>query len=226
MKTFNNLYKLIRATANKAQAQTIDRLINSEYADQVLRNHSTETRWTQYTAGTITRDQAVNYATKRIVKEWDKWTQKHTARLDTAAQAAEITNFTIYIKWTRSSTWGHNPQVTVYAQNTNNETIVTTGTASGCGYDKMSAAICDALNKIPGLLKGLYTVKENAITAGTTPTTEINESNKKYICYGAGYGALPYFEGGCGINCTLDCLELCGYTVKNYRDEMITGFLK
>jgi hypothetical protein len=224
MKTYINLVALITATAEMQQAKTIELLNNSEHAEQVLRNHSTETRWKQYTTNQISREQAVEYATKRIIKQYENWKERQLAKLRTAENAQEITNFSVYVHWSRSRTWGYNPTATIYAEDTNGKTWTATGKASGYGYDKLSTAICEALNQIPGLLKDLYQIKENAIAEGMEPTAEFNESNKSYIAYGAGYGAIPYFEGGCGTSSTMECLEKCGFKVRLDNNDMLTGY--
>jgi hypothetical protein len=220
---YKNIVDLINKEAEKRFENTLNYMDPNkcEYAENTLERNSTTTRWTQYKNGTITREKAVEYATKRIRRDIDKSTTKKFDKLLQAVDADEITTLEIFTKWNRSSTWGYNPSVTVYATTRTGKTIKTYGYASGCGYDKKSTAIAEALNQIPGLLKDLYAAKENAINAGTTPTNEINESNEKYIAYGAGYGALPYFEGGCGTNSTLTCIEKCGFKVISNHDDFI-----
>lgn len=51
-------------------------------SDRGLKDYSTETRWTQYTRGEITREKAVELATKRALKSIEK---------DTAAELARAT---------------------------------------------------------------------------------------------------------------------------------------
>lgn len=58
---------------------------------------------------------------------------------------------TIALEYTRSRTWGWNPHATVRAtvHDKDNRVIardMSTDYASGCGYDKTSAAICYAFN--------------------------------------------------------------------------------
>ena len=43
-----------------------------------------------------------------------------------------------------------------------------------------------------------------------------NISNEKAIGYGAGYGAIPYYERCIGVNTLIAILEKCGYEVKQY----------
>ena len=58
---------------------------------------------------------------------------------------------TISIEYKRSRTWGWNPNATIRATVRNNDDYaiawdMSTGRASGCGYDKTSAATCHAFN--------------------------------------------------------------------------------
>lgn len=55
----------------------------------------------------------------------------------------------INIDYKRNRTWGWNPTATVTASLDGVRTDTTTGTASGCGYDKLSAAVCYAFRKNP-----------------------------------------------------------------------------
>lgn len=48
----------------------------------------------------------------------------------------------IEIVWKKNRTWGLNPHATVTLDG-----VTTTGRASGCGYDKASAAVVAALSK-------------------------------------------------------------------------------
>ena len=55
----------------------------------------------------------------------------------------------IAIEYKRNRTWGWNPTATVTASLDGVRTDTTTGTASGCGYDKLSAAVCRAFRENP-----------------------------------------------------------------------------
>lgn len=95
-----------------------------------------------------------------------------------------------------------------------------TGTASGCGYDKESAAIAEALNQCDSVLQLLYTYKENALAAGESDESKAasyGRSNGSIIGYGAGYGAIPYFEGGAGVSCFWSILKKCGFEVRGHH---------
>lgn len=55
----------------------------------------------------------------------------------------------IAIEYKRSRKWEWNPTVTVTASLDGVRTDTTTGKASGCGYDKLSAAVCYAFRENP-----------------------------------------------------------------------------
>lgn len=72
----------------------------------------------------------------------------------------------IKVEWKRSSTWGMNPMATIEVfgkgENGNSYRLEYIGSASGCGYDKESAAVAEAMNQCKALLKRAYkTLEEN-----------------------------------------------------------------
>ena len=132
---------------------------------------------------------------EKIIKKHTRRAKKATAeRLQKLAEveAAELPQvINISVEWHRSAVWGYNPSATVAADYRR-----TYGKASGCGYDKESAAVAQALNANPGILKILY----------------------KYANYGANFpygvnvwAGLPSFAGGVGVNCYRSIFEACGY---------------
>lgn len=185
--------------------------------DRGLKQYSTARRWEQYKVGEITREKAVELATKRALKEIEKDTAAKLARLDRVAAAPDLTFISISVDWVRSRTWGYNP----HAEARTN-TGVFTGTASGCGYDKESAAIADALNQCDSVLKALYTLKEEGLRAGLSDkskTAACGRSNGDICGYGAGYGAIPYFEGGVGASCFWSILKKCGFSTSCHHGK-------
>lgn len=97
----------------------------------------------------------------------------------------------ISVEWKRSSTWGYNPTATVTADHRR-----TTGTASGCGYDKESAAIASAFNQHPEIMRIIY---EYAETGQAFP-------------YGIHtWAGVPSFDGGCGVSVFYEIFKVCGY---------------
>ena len=185
--------------------------------DRGLKDYSTETRWSQYQKGIISRTKAIELATKRALKNIDKETAGKFAKLDRIAAAPDITEISISVDWVKSRIWGYNPHAEIQTASG-----IYTGTASGCGYDKESTAIAEALNESNEILKFLYTLKEEGLRAGLTDesTTDSSGVDNRAICgYGAGYSVLPYFEGGVGVSCFWKILEKCGFSTKCHYSE-------
>lgn len=176
-------------------------------SDNGLERYSTDKRWGQYQNGEINREQAVEYAIRRAIRQHDKRLNEVLEKLESVENADELDYIDISIDWVRSSVWGNNPQVEARIGGT-----IFTGHASGCGYDKESAAVAQALNKSDSVLKVLYTLKENGLNDGKT-------SNHDILGYGSGYGVLPAFEGGVGVSCFWRILEKAGYQIESHHGK-------
>ena len=178
-------------------------------SDTGLERYSTPLRWKQYNAGTITREQAVLYAVSRSARQVDKWTHQQESKLRTAAAAPALRELSVGVEWRKSSTWGNNPTATAHASDG-----VYTGTASGCGYDKESAAVADALNQSPAVMRVLYQAAEDALRDGEKVPRFDNGVVHwgDVLGYGAGYAVLPYFEGGVGVSCFWNIFKRCGFS--------------
>ena len=100
-------------------------------------------------------------------------------------------SITISVEFTRSRTWGSIPHATITAEQRR-----TFGKASGCGYDKESAAIASAMNQNPEVMRILYDHAES----GEGFPYSVNT-----------FAGLPFFDGGCGVSCFRDVFEACGY---------------
>lgn len=222
MMKFELIAEQVKEDAEKRKAETAE-IIEKGYLstwstehheqnDNGLKRESTATRWKQYTSGKITRAEAVELATKRAYKAIDKETAEKLAKLERVANAPDLEYISICVEWKRSATWGMNP--TAYV-NTNSER--TSGHASGCGYDKESAAIAEALNQCDSVLKALYSFKEKQMREGQNDhsrTACTGHDNRNIIGYGAGYSTMPYFEGGVGASCFWSIFERLGYTCR------------
>ena len=106
-------------------------------------------------------------------------------------------------EWTKNRTWGANPHTELWAFGE-----YTTGAASGCGYDKLSTAIAQALNKNKYVMSLLYKAK--------------NKLQK--LPYGSGYGVLPYFEGGVGYSSIRNVLQAIGFKEVAYNETKNNDF--
>lgn len=179
--------------------------------DQGLRAYSTPAKWSLYQAGSITREKAVEIAIKRALKEIDKKENEMLTQLATIANTPAVKWCTISVEWVKNRYWGNNPHTTITT-----DYITTYGKAGGCGYDKESAAIANALNENPAILRVLYDAAEKALTENTPPKRYSNGNYtwRDNVGYGSGYSVLPYFEGGAGVSCFWSIFEKCGYKCK------------
>lgn len=195
--------------------------------DTGIQRYCTSRRWEQYQVGEISRDKIVELTIKRAEREKAKRTAAKLEKIDRAAAAPELQEVEIEVTWKRNATWGNNPTAEVTVRSAR-DWERHTGTASGCGYDKETAAVGAALNASFSVLKMLYATKNAALERMTADEIAacaagyVTESNAKFIAYGAGYGALPYFEGGVGMSSFENVFNACGlrlttrHSGKNY----------
>ena len=123
-------------------------------------------------------------AQKRMEKEIDLINQIYAAELPDLIQ--------INIEWKKNSTWGQNP--TAKAKIIKGSLILdhtNSGSVSGCGYDKESAAFAMALNNSLSVQKLLLV-----------------NSKKISKIYGVGASA---FSSGVGVGCYREVFEVIGY---------------
>lgn len=227
MKEFTEIKRIVTEDSDRAKESTAFYILNGyrptwseehhNDSDRGLKEYSTAHRWEQYKKGEISREKAVELATKRALKGIEKNTAAQLEKLDRVAQAADLTYISISIDWVHSRTWGYNPHAEIKTN-----TGFYNGFASSCGYDKESAAIADAFNKCDSILKALYTLKEKGLRAGQSDeskTAACGRSNGSICGYGAGYGAIPYFEGGVGASCFWSILEKCGFKTSGHHGK-------
>lgn len=155
----------------------------------------------------ITTKEIKEMLKNKITEEHQKRTEKELNRIETIKNANDnIKSISINVEWVKNNTWGYNPHATVYTNDGN----TTEGKASGCGYDKESAAIAEALNKNNNILKLLYNYKNKKMTLKRT-------NNHDILGYGSGYGVLPYFESGVGVSSLLNIFRKLGYTITEHH---------
>lgn len=200
-----NQIKREYARKRNATAQFVKRGYFPDWAEEHrtdpergLKQYSTPAKWAAYQTGKIDRRKAVELATVRAFREIDEQERKQLEKLRTAENAPDLKYIYISVEWSKSRTWGAVP----HAEIRTNAGIYT-GMASGYGYDKESAAVAAAMNDSPEIMRALYDLKEKHPTA----------AHRDLFGYGSGYGILPYFEGGMGINCFESILNRCGFVL-------------
>ena len=179
-----------------------------EKREEILKRESTPTRWNQYQKKMITYPELIEYTSERIKRKYRKMLQSELELLKQIEEAEIPNEITIHIDWIKNMYWGSNPHATI-----TDDKRRYFGTASGCGYDKRSAAIAEALNQSCSILKILCNKKEHELQIGKTGM------NGKLIGYGSGYSAIPNFEGGVGIESFRRIFENCNYNWNDYSGE-------
>lgn len=176
--------------------------------EEILKRESTSTRWSQYQQKRITYFELIGYTSERIKRRYRKAVQSELELLRQIEEAKIPNEITIHVDWVKNSYWGNNPHVEI-----TDDRRRYFSSASGCGYDKQSSAIAEALNQSYSILKVLCDKKEAELQAGKTG------ANGKLIGYGSGYFAIPKFEGGVGVESFRRIFENCGYEWKGYSGE-------
>ena len=202
---FPNLAKAIKSEKAK-QMQDFIESVNAETSMETLTN-----RYNQY--GDLipaskkrdmwTLDGIKEYLIARKIKANEKSLTRKLAQLQTIFDAEDLESISISVEWKKSRMWGNNPtaDARVCDKQYGHNYI---GKASGCGYDKESAAIAEAINQSNSFLKALYQIKDR----------NPNTVNSELFGYGSGYGILPYLEGGVGVSCYPKIFEALGFIWK------------
>jgi hypothetical protein len=136
----------------------------------------------------------------KIEKNYQKTIQKELNELTEIENAPDLKYINISVEWKPSKTWGKNPR----AEARDGVGRYDSGSVGGCGYDKQSTAVANAVNQSKSLLKELYKVRE----------TDVNTHLHLLFGYGAGYGILPRIEGGVGVSCYPDIFKKIGFDFK------------
>lgn len=207
MKTtqFNNLTKAVISQAKKDAAK-FKRELKAESKEEILKSWYYKrymTAATKRDAETMSKTLLVNKIIMKYVRDAEKQLQKKLERIGTIAAAKDVESVTINVDWKKSRTWGNNAKAEIFVRYTDGTgDRFESSRTSGCGYDKESTAISEALNQCNGVLKLLYKQKNKL--------KNFKQSNANAIGYGTGYGILPQLEGGVGVSCMYKICESIG----------------
>ena len=212
------MYKYLRKAIEKEAAEQMKKdrgMIRNGYdnnRDAILLRYLTEREALKYHAKQITRAEAIKKATNRRARQIEKNTAADMEKLS----AAENSTAPKYIKICVEFSKNWNAFAEVWASGE-----YATGAAGGFGYDKESSSTAEAFAKIPGIMRILYDAEEERLKGIKTR----KQSRHDVVGYGSGYGALPYFESGVGIECFAHILEKCGYKYTQIAGRHINTFL-
>jgi len=135
----------------------------------------------------------------RLKKENEKRNDDSLQKLQ-FNELPQIDELTVTVEWKKSKMWGMNPTAESYV---NGIGFVSSGSISGCGYDKQSTAVAKVLNQVPQFMQLMYSFKDKS--------KNVNLKNHEVFGYGSGYGVLPSFEGGVGVSCYDRIFNKIGY---------------
>lgn len=200
MSNTSNIYDL-------SKFATVGEALNNWYVKDLLpKSHNTS----KYT----TLGQLSEYLTKRQTAKELKEKTKREQRISTIQNAGALVSVKISVEWKKSRMWGSNPAAECWvtfkdANGDINTKYFSSGSISGCGYDKLSTAIADVLNQSNEVIKAFYTAMQG----------------KNYIEQSSGYGNLsdifgygvsafkgiPRIDGGVGVSCYNKVFDSIGY---------------
>ena len=149
---YTNLISLLNQKEAITWGRAYDFIFHGTEADPEagLKYYGTSARWEQYKSGKISQVEFAKYTLKLFTKHHDKKAAYKVASVQEAFNAPDLGNIKIVVEWKRSKTWGWNPSVEAAVYDIDGQYIGTySGYASGCNYDKGSAAIAKALNQFP-----------------------------------------------------------------------------
>lgn len=148
------------------------------------------------------------------LRRLDRAEAKKIAELDRIATAPAVRCISIRTDWVRNSTCGNNPH-TVAAIFTDTDAARYFGRASGCGYDKYSAAVTQALNACDSVRRLII---ENY--------NKLNKEMEHNGCY-IYFDIIPSLAtSGSGINAVKRVLTACGLTVRSEYNGKKEDFLE
>ena len=133
----------------------------------------------------------------RINKELEKNIIKKIDEINLVYSANDLVSVKIQIEWKKSKMWGYNPTCNIVVIDDKDRYFnYTSGSIGGCGYDKKSTSVAEALNASPTLRKLFCEKGENVTSYGFT-----HQNNY----------SLPYLEGGVGCECYSRVFAEMGY---------------
>jgi len=199
---FENLKKAINAHYDNAEKEFSEKLdgltIGAALDSWYYRDHMTAAALRAAQAmekGEMLTDAIRGKMLARFHRENEKARAAKLEKLEAAAAYNLPSFINVSVEWKKSSVWGYNPTASVCADKRRTE-----GKASGCGYDKGSAAIAEACNLNPEIMRILY---EHAEKGGSFPYSVHT------------FAGLPSFDGGCGVSCFGPVFAACGYSWRN-----------
>ena len=134
-----------------------------------------------------------------LEKDLPKLEKLWTERLEAADKAGKLIEIVISVNWTKSRTWGSNPyaECRFYFEDAEHGTrgAYSEGRASGCGYDKRSAAVQEAFEfDVPKKRTHAASKKELAIAKASLDRFVIEHGEELWKEYAIDKTPVPHFN--------------------------------
>lgn len=146
-----------------------------------------------------------SYKTER---GWLNHLKKHNEESKQECEAPFVVHLEIDITWKNSKTWGLCPHAEARWEYENGAWNYDpkAGSASGCGYDKLSSCVAEVLNKV--LTRNLYEKRRLVATKSKIP------GGVPYGLSTSEYSIAPWVMGGTGISCYPKIIAFLGGKMK------------
>ena len=158
----------------------------------------------------------VKKAHKYLEKELPDWERSWTERLEAADKAGKLIEIHLSVNWNRSRVWGSNPhaECRIYFEDAEYGTrsAFSDGRASGCGYDKRSAAVQEAFAFEPSKKRPHASSKDLALARASFDRFVIEHGEELWKEYAIDMAPMPHFNiSGKGMSTFTRLFRRIGY---------------
>jgi hypothetical protein len=200
-KAFPNLHRALVLENQKEINEALERIKTDEGLKERM-------KWEHKTYKKNEREQFTKFLTNKYQKELDEKIQM----LEAINNAPNLPNpLVVTVEWKKSRMWGSNPRAhTNYGFESDS--------IGGCGYDKLSTALAEALNSCLPVMKEVVKLKEKRMNTPEGKKLRAdgeNTFNRQVLGYGSGYGMIPHFEGGVGVESHRTIIENAGFVFEH-----------
>ena len=207
---FINLKNSLVSKNNEEVKRQLENIENENM--NILNFYTTNLRQEQFKEGKISMDKFKACAKTKMLKETKKQLDKELKELEKIENNHKMFD-NLYIQISSKKTnLGYQFKATL---SDGFETIEGRFTG-GWGYDKLSSAISEVLNEYLPLKELLYNYKEKYLFENKL----LQADNRKIFGYGSGYGILPYFESGVGVDSYYKIFNSIGLEFKQIDDTL------
>lgn len=207
---FINLKNSLVSKNNEEVKRQLENIENENI--NTLNFYTTNLRQQQYKEGKISIDKFKACAKTKMLKETKKQLDKELKELEKIENNHKMFD-TLYIQVQCKKT---NLGYQFKAILTDSVERIEGNYTGGWGYDKLSSAISEVLNKYLPLKELLYNYKEKYLFENKL----LQANNHEILGYGSGYGILPYFEGGVGVSSYCKIFDTIGLEFKQLSDDL------